>query len=183
MPKLILITGGARSGKSSYALKLAKTQSRKVVYIATATPLDSEMRKRIKLHRKLRRKNWITIEEPIDILSAVKRTSTRKTVIILDCLTLLISNLMLKGFSDNVIYNEIKTIVKALKANAQASIVVTNEIGSGIVPDNKLARRFRDIQGCVNQLVSEEAERVYLLVSGIPVKIKGGRSNVERIGE
>ncbi len=178
MSQLILITGGARSGKSSYALKLARSQKRKVVYIATAAPLDSEMKRRIRLHRKARRKDWLTIEEPLDILKAAKKISRDKVVIILDCLTLLISNLMLGGFKDAAIYKRIKSIATALKKSAELSIVVTNEVGSGIVPDNELGRRFRDLQGKGNQIVSEAADRVYLLVSGIPVKIKGGDKDV-----
>lgn len=173
MSKLILITGGARSGKSSFALKLAKSLKGKIIYIATALPLDSEMRRRISLHKKARHKDWVTIEEPIDILSAIKKIRGKSSVIILDCLTLLLSNLMLRGFNDKAIFNKIKSITKVLKDKANVSIVVTNEVGSGIVPDNDLARRFRDLQGHANQIVNERADLVYLLVSGIPVRIKG----------
>jgi len=174
MSRLILITGGARSGKSSFAQKIAESFKAKVVYIATAAPLDSEMKKRIKLHRKLRDKSWLTIEEPVDVLTAVKKIPKDREVVVLDCLTLLISNLMLAGYKDSVIYNKIRSIAKAFKKKFEISIVITNEVGSGIVPDNELARRFRDLQGRVNQIVSEEAASVHLLVSGIPIKIKGG---------
>lgn len=180
MSELILITGGARSGKSGYALKLAKSQKRKVIYIATAAPLDSEMKRRIRLHRKARRKDWLTIEEPIEVLKAVKKASKKNVAVILDCLTLLISNLMLKGFKDAVVYDKIKSIAAALKENAGLSIVVTNEVGGGIVPDNKLARKFRDLQGNANQIVAEAADCVYFLVSGIPMKIKGGDEDVRQ---
>lgn len=181
MPKLILITGGARSGKSNYALKLAASLREKVVYIATAVPSDSEMRRRVKLHRKARRKDWITVEESINVLKAIKKIPGSESVILLDCLTLLISNLMLNGDRDETIYNKIKSIAKALKEKAKTSIVVTNEVGSSIVPDNRLARRFRDIQGYANQIISERADCVYLLVSGIAVNIKGGEEDVEGI--
>lgn len=180
MSELILITGGARSGKSSYALKLAGSQKGKVIYIATAAALDSEMEKRIKFHKRARRKDWLTIEEPLDILKAVKKISRKNVVIILDCLTLLISNLMLGGFKDVAIYKKIKSIATALKKNAELSIVVTNEVGGGIVPDNKLARKFRDLQGNANQIVAEAADCVYFLVSGIPMKIKGGDEDVRQ---
>lgn len=172
MPKLILVTGGVRSGKSSYAQHLAKSFRCKVVYIATAEALDTDMKERIRLHKKSRNKDWVTIEEPRDVLGAVKKMSAGKRIILLDCLTLFISNLILKGLSDKAIYGEIKAILRALTQKAGSSIIVTNEVGSGIVPDSKLGRRFRDLQGRVNQIVSGEADCVYLLVSGIPVKIK-----------
>lgn len=178
MSKLILITGGVRSGKSNYAQGLARSLKTKVVYIATAAPLDSEMKRRIKLHRKGRDKSWSTVEEPIGVLRAIKKLPAQKTVILLDCLTLLISNLMFKGLKDNEIYKEIKSIAQTLKRKAVLSIVVTNEVGSGIVPDNELARRFRDLQGRANQILSEAADCVYFLVSGIPIKIKGGDEDV-----
>lgn len=169
---MILITGGARSGKSSFAIKLAKAQKGKVIYIATADALDSEMKKRITLHKSARRKDWMTIEEPMDILGAVKKVPHRNSVIILDCLTLLISNLMLSGCKDEEIYKKIKAIAMALKRKSKVSIVVTNEVGSGIVPDNELARKFRDLQGRANQIVGRMADCLYLLVSGVPIKIK-----------
>lgn len=169
---LILVTGGARSGKSSHAQHLAKSFRCKVVYIATAEALDTDMKKRIKLHKKSRDKNWVTIEEPLDVLRAVKKFPAGTRVVLLDCLTLLISNLIFKGLSDKAVCSEVKAILKALRQKADTSIVVTNEVGSGIVPDNRLARRFRDLQGRVNQIVAKEADRVCLLVSGMPVQIK-----------
>lgn len=180
MSRLILITGGARSGKSSFALKLASSLKKKVVHVATAAALDPEMRRRIKLHKKARSKEWLTIEEPVDILTVIKKIPKDREVVVLDCLTLLISNLMLAGYKDSVIYNEIRSVAKALKKQFKVSIAITNEVGSGIVPDNEMARGFRDLQGRVNQIVSEEANSVYLLVSGIPIKIKGGKEDVEK---
>lgn len=172
MATLILITGGVRSGKSNYAQHLAKSFKRKVIYIATAEALDSDMRERIRRHKKSRDKSWATIEEPLDVLGAVKKLPAGARVVLLDCLTLLISNLIFKGLSDKAVCSEVKAILKALRQKADTSIVVTNEVGSGIVPDNRLARRFRDLQGRVNQIVAKEADRVCLLVSGMPVQIK-----------
>lgn len=172
MSELILITGGVRSGKSNYAQHLAKSFKRKVIYIATAEALDSDMKERIGQHKKSRDKSWVTIEEPISVLGAVRKLSADRRVMLLDCLTLFISNLILKGLSDKAVYSEVKSILKALKRKSEAVIIVTNEVGSGIVPDSKLGRRFRDLQGRVNQIVSGEADCVYLLISGIPVKIK-----------
>ncbi|MFH0771677.1 MAG: bifunctional adenosylcobinamide kinase/adenosylcobinamide-phosphate guanylyltransferase [Candidatus Omnitrophota bacterium] len=172
MSRLILITGGARSGKSTYAQNLAKPLKGKIIYIATAEALDEEMKKRVSLHKKSRPKDWLVIEEPLEVLSAVKKLPKERIVIILDCLTLLISNLIFKGLSDNKICANIKAIAEALKRKAEFSIVVTNEVGSGIVPGSALARRFRDIQGTANQIMGKCADEVYLLVSSIPVKIK-----------
>jgi len=172
MCTLILITGGVRSGKSSYAQHLAKSFKREVIYVATAEALDPGMKERIRRHRKGRDKSWVTIEEPLNVLGAVKKLPAGQRVILLDCLTLFISNLILKGLSDTAVYGEVKAILKALKRKSNAAIMVTNEVGSGIVPDSELGRRFRDLQGRVNQIVSGEADSVYLLVSGIPIKIK-----------
>lgn len=169
---LILVTGGVRSGKSNYAQGIAKSLNTKVVYIATAEALDADMKKRIRLHKKSRDKRWTTIEEPLDVLRVVKKFPADTRVVLLDCLTLLISNLIFKGLSDKAVCSEVKAILKVLRQKADTSIVVTNEVGSGIVPDNRLARRFRDLQGRVNQIVSSAADCVYLLVSGVPVKIK-----------
>lgn len=172
MSKLILLTGGARSGKSGYSIELARAQKRKVVYIATAEARDSEMEKRIRSHKRNRDKDWITIEEPIDVLGVLRKLPTKKRIILLDCLTLFISNLVLKGLTDEAVCVEIKAVLKALKQKSETAIIVTNEVGSGIVSDNKLARRFRDLQGRINQIAGAGADSVYLLVCGIPVKIK-----------
>jgi adenosylcobinamide kinase/adenosylcobinamide-phosphate guanylyltransferase len=172
MSELILVTGGVRSGKSGYAQHLARSFKRKVIYIATAEALDSDMTERIRQHRKSRDKDWLTIEEPLDVLGAVRKLSADRRVMLLDCLTLFISNLILKGLSDKAVYSEVRSILKVLKRKSGAAIIVTNEVGSGIVPDSELGRRFRDLQGRVNQIVSGASDSVYLMVSGIPLKIK-----------
>jgi len=172
MSKLILVTGGVRSGKSAYAQKIAEASGAKVFYIATAQALDGEMKKRIKSHRRSRAKSWVTIEEPVHLAGAINALPSGKKTIILDCLTLFISNLIHNGRSDPQICADVKDLVKALRKKSELSIVVTNEVGSGIVPDNKLARMFRDLQGAINQITAKEADRVCLLVSGIPVQIK-----------
>jgi len=176
MSELILVTGGVRSGKSNYAQHLAKSFKRKVIYIATAEALDSDMKKRIGSHKKSRDKSWVTIEEPLRVSGAVKKLPAGERVILLDCLTLFISNLILKGLSDAAVCGEINAALKALKRKSDAAIIVTNEVGSGIVPDTKLGRRFRDLQGKVNQIASGAADCVYLMVSGIPLKIKQGEN-------
>ena len=172
MSELVLVTGGVRSGKSAYAQKIAESSGAKVFYIATAEALDTEMRKRIRTHKRSRAKSWVTIEEPLNLVKAINSLPSENKAVILDCLTLFISNLIHKGRSDAQVYSEIKKIMKALRKKAVLSIVVTNEVGSGIVPENRLSRRFRDLQGRVNQITAKEADRVCLLVSGIPVQIK-----------
>ena len=172
MSNLILVTGGVRSGKSSYAQTIAAVSGAKVFYIATAQALDGEMKKRIKSHKKSRAKTWVTVEEPVHLAKAINAIPSGNKTIILDCLTLFISNLIHNGMSDPQICADVKNIVKALRKKSGLSIIVTNEVGSGIVPDNKLARRFRDLQGTVNQITAKEADRVCLLLSGIPVQIK-----------
>ena len=172
MSELILVTGGVRSGKSSYAQRIAESSGAKVFYVATAEALDGEMKKRIKSHKKSRAKTWVTVEEPVHLAKAINAIPSGNKTIILDCLTLFISNLIHNGMSDPQICADVKNIVKALRKKSGLSIIVTNEVGSGIVPDNKLARRFRDLQGTVNQITAKEADRVCLLLSGIPVQIK-----------
>lgn len=172
MSELLLITGGVRSGKSTYAQKMAESSGAKVFYIATAEALDDEMKIRINSHRKSRSKTWVTIEEPIYLAKAIDALPPGNKTVILDCLTLFISNLIHKGRSDAQICAEMKNIIKALRKKSRLSIIVTNEVGSGIVPEDRLSRRFRDLQGLVNQIAAKEADRVCLLVSGIPVPIK-----------
>lgn len=172
MAKIIFILGGARSGKSTYALELAKKEKKKVAFIATCQALDKEMTQRIKFHKKTRSKNWQTFEEPIDPTSLLKKIGLKFDVIVIDCLTLMISNLVLKGFKENTIKGKISKMLSVLKKIRAQSIIVSNEVGLGIVPQNKLARIFRDIAGRINQLVADKSDSVFFVVSGIPWRIK-----------
>jgi len=172
MAKLILVIGGARSGKSRFAIKLADGLSGSVVYIATAQPFDKEMIERIKLHKKNRNKSWKTIEEPRDLEKIKKLLSKNDKVILFECLTLLISNLLSCGVKEKNILSRFKAFLKDLKTGTRQIIVVSNEVGWGIVPENNLARDFRDVQGRANQLVAELADEVYFIVAGIVNKIK-----------
>ncbi len=164
---LIFITGGARSGKSQYAVSLASEETRDVLFLATCIPKDEEMRQRVEEHRKNRPKGWKTQEEEKDILPILK--DCQSSVVVIDCLTLLVSNLLLAG--DDV-EGAIKKLAEFLKEATFTTIIVSNEVGCGIVPDNELARRFRDISGWANQLIARYANEVYFMVSGIPMKIK-----------
>ncbi|MBU1262347.1 bifunctional adenosylcobinamide kinase/adenosylcobinamide-phosphate guanylyltransferase [bacterium] len=165
---LIFITGGARSGKSQYAVRLASKESGDVLFLATCIPKDEEMRQRVEEHRKNRPKSWKTLEEERDILPILK--GCQSDVVVIDCLTLLLSNLLLAG--DNV-EEIIKGLADFLKEAKFTTIIVSNEVGLGIVPENEMARRFRDISGWANQLMARYADEVYFMVSGIPIKIKG----------
>ncbi|MDD4979935.1 MAG: bifunctional adenosylcobinamide kinase/adenosylcobinamide-phosphate guanylyltransferase [Candidatus Omnitrophica bacterium] len=172
MAKIIFITGGARSGKSAYALELAKKGKRKVAFIATCQALDKEMAKRINLHKKNRPRNWQTFEEPVNISKLLYKIIKKFPLILLDCLTLLVSNLILKGLREPAIYEEINKVLSELKKSRASAIIVSNEVGLGIVPKNKLGRDFRDIAGKINQFVARESDEVFFMVAGIPLKIK-----------
>lgn len=172
MGKITLILGGARSGKSSYAVSLAKKNPGKTVFIATCRPSDSEMKKRAALHKKARPCAWKTVEETENLHLLLERIGLGFDTVIIDCLTLLASDLMLKGASENAIKIQIKKILKALKKIKTRSLIVSNEVGLGIVPENKLARGFRDTAGRLNQIVAEKADNVIFMVSGIPWRIK-----------
>jgi len=170
--KLLFITGGARCGKSSFALREASNTPGTKAYIATAEGLDEEMKERIKTHKKQRSKDWDTFEEPINIVDVMRGIKGTYTSIIIDCLTLWLSNVMA---ADLDVLDEIEKLIQALRTTSSVShiSVVTNEVGMGIVPDTELARKFRDMSGLLNQRVAEVADEVYLLVSGIPLKVKG----------
>ena len=171
MSKIILITGGCRSGKSIFADKLAFELSHNVVYIATGQGLDAEMRGRIKVHKARRSDRWRTIEEPTDVdrvVSGLKDDS----LILIDCLTMLISNYLMEGYPTTKILRKIDALIKTIRQKNFAAIIVTNEVGSGVVPDNRLARDFRDLAGKINQALAKVADEVYLMVSGIPQRLK-----------
>lgn len=173
MGKLVLVTGGARSGKSRYAIELARGIGGKGAFLATCEIKDDEMRERVALHQKARPKDWQTIEEPLDVEEKLVAMRGKCDLIILDCLTLYISNLLMAGSSQKEIEKKIKGLIETAKSSDYTVIVVANEVGSGIVPPDPMARRFRDLAGLANQAVALEADEVYLTVSGIPIKIKG----------
>lgn len=173
MKKLILILGGARSGKSNYAVEMAKEFKKKVVFVATAASSDEEMEKRIALHKSSRPKQWELIEEGRDIVSILPALKDKYEVALIDCLGLLVSNLLADDLTDEEIEKRIKKLVEAIQKVNITTIMVSNEVGSGIVPMNALARRFRDLLGLSNQMIAKEADEVVFMRAGIPVKIKG----------
>jgi len=167
--QIVLITGGARSGKSRFALELASFRGKKI-FVATATASDEEMRQRIESHRKERSSDWFTIEQPIDVSRVVAENP--ENLMLIDCLTLWVSNLMMHGRNDEEIQKEVQQLCECLLARRDLTILITNEVGFGIVPDNELARRFRDLSGMMNQLFAAEADAVILMVSGLPMYLK-----------
>ncbi len=184
MGKIIFVLGGARSGKSTFAINLAKKTSKKVLYLATAQAKDKEMAERIKLHRKNRPSYWRTVEEPVELLKILSK-SIKEDLIIIDCLTLYVSNLITAkeiNFKKSIqvhnqleknIINNIFLLVKRIKSlKKHKFIIVSNEVGLDVVPANPLARYFRDTVGWVNQILAKNSDKVYFLLSGIPLKIK-----------
>ncbi len=181
---MILITGGARSGKSAFAEKLAGKE-KKVLYIATAVPFDDEMRERVEKHRMRRPENWDTHEGYCALDKVIYKKSSDYDCILVDCATILVTNLLFDamGEEDAEVYDfekasrgileEMERIAFAC-GEAQCTVIfVTNEIGMGVVPENRLSRHFRDIAGSANQILARQAEEVYFVVSGIPLKMKG----------
>jgi adenosylcobinamide kinase/adenosylcobinamide-phosphate guanylyltransferase len=173
MSKIILITGPARSGKSNFALSLAKKfPSPSYVFIATCQAKDPEMAQRIKTHKVKRDRTFRTIEEPKELETVLEGLKGKESTVIVDCLTLWISNLLLEGCSQSSILKKLKSIVKISRDIKGTVIFVTNEVGAGIVPANELSRNFRDVAGQISQIVAQSADEVYLSVAGIPLKIK-----------
>ncbi len=171
MKKMVLILGGARSGKSTYALSLAHAY-KKVAFVATCEALDKEMKRRIELHKDARPKHWTTFEEPRDLDLLIEKMDNRFDCILIDCLTLLVSNLILKGDTEKEVIKKIESMLTALRKKKARAIMVSNEVGLGLVPANKLGRDFRDIAGKVNQLVAREADEAFFLVAGVPLVLK-----------
>ena len=168
VPKLTLVLGGARSGKSRCAENLIATLPPPWLYVATAEAGDEEMAARISAHRARRGPDWRTIEAPRHLVAALEKVET--TPVLVDCLTLWLSNLMLAGID---LEAETTHLENALAAATAPVVLVSNEVGSGIVPDHPLGRKFRDLQGVLNQRIAARADRVVLMVAGLPLALKG----------
>lgn len=178
--KLILIIGGARSGKSKFAEKVAISLGSKITYIATAASLDDEMAERIRLHQALRPKDWVTVEEQENVIEVIL-SGCKGDVFLLDCLTLWLTNILLddqlpepgttKAEKELYIMEQAARIADAVESGVHL-IVVSNEVGMGIVPESPLSRTFRDLAGKVNQVLASKAEHVYLVIAGLPLELK-----------
>ena len=182
---IIYITGGAKSGKSKFAESLAFRKEKRL-YLATSVPFDNEMKNRVARHREQRGKDWITVEAYRNLDKVLEDTAENTEVILLDCLTNMISNIIFEIYdgswesipgsilekTDRTVLSEVNKVLEFGKRYSGDIIIVSNEVGMGLVPENSLGRYFRDIAGTMNQITAEKADEVYLVVSGIPVKIK-----------
>ncbi|HVJ47833.1 bifunctional adenosylcobinamide kinase/adenosylcobinamide-phosphate guanylyltransferase [Desulfitobacterium sp.] len=187
MSNFTLITGGARSGKSTFAERLAAHSGRPVIYIATAQVLDEEMTWRVKKHQHQRPDNWQLIEEPFAIPVVLEEIRYKNAVVLLDCVTIWLSNLLLKSlgstseslFPDTLtpeaeekILEQVQKVATLAQEITPQIIMVTNEVGQGIVPDNPMARSYRDLAGRANQLLARQADKVFYVVAGYPIEVK-----------
>lgn len=174
--KSILITGGARSGKSQFAQKLAVEAGGRVLFIATAEAKDEDMRLRIEAHRESRPAGWKTLEAPLGIGGIVGQHTGEAEIVVIDCITMLVANIMLQGRgeapAEELVLKEIKALINKMDELETTFILVSNEVGLGLVPDNELGRRYRDCLGRVNQILARHTDEVYLMVAGIPIRLK-----------
>jgi adenosylcobinamide kinase/adenosylcobinamide-phosphate guanylyltransferase len=171
--KMIFITGGCRSGKSRYALHYANQYFSKKLYLATCEVLDEEMAQRIENHKKVRGPEWQTIEEPVEIVNKIREYGGHGEVILIDCLTLWLYNLLMRWDNDLRIIDEMENLIDIIKQTPTSIILVSNEVGMGIVPADPLSRRYRDLLGTINQRIAEVLDTVIFMVSGIPIFLKG----------
>jgi adenosylcobinamide kinase / adenosylcobinamide-phosphate guanylyltransferase len=169
--KIVFVLGGARSGKSAFALREASKAEGKKAFIATAEALDDEMRQRINNHRKERGGAWATFEEPLNIARLIKDVRDSYDIVLVDCLTLWLSNIMHAGFDTNKTVDE---LIDVISEDCPALLyVVSNEVGMGLVPESSLARAYRDNLGYLNKKIAEAATDVVFMAAGIPLKLKG----------
>ena len=178
--KIIFVLGGIRSGKTVFAIKQAKKYSKMhssdsvayqhTVYIATGIKTDKEMSERISKHKKLRPKNWQTIEEPIDLTPVI--SGSKNSIAIVDCINFWIRNLLKKKYSEEKIFKLIKNCIKLIKKTNIILILISNEIGLSPVAPYKSGRTFQNVLGRVNQIISDYADEVYFVVSGLSIKLK-----------
>ncbi|ASN79943.1 bifunctional adenosylcobinamide kinase/adenosylcobinamide-phosphate guanylyltransferase [Deinococcus ficus] len=171
MARLVFVTGGARSGKSAYAERRAAQAGEAVTYVATGVAFDAEMQDRIGRHRADRPAGWVTVEAPVDVPAAVREAGT--PVVLLDCLSVWVNNLMFHDWPDDQILQAADDLLAVARARSGTVILVTNEVGFGIVPDGALSRRYRDVLGWVNQRCAHGSDEAALIVSGLPLTLKG----------
>lgn len=173
--ELLFVVGGARSGKSSWALRYADEHYRNRVFLATARVVDEEMAERVRLHKEARGSNWQLVEEPLEVAEVLRTKCSDSEVVLIDCLTIWLNNILFeKGEALLRRYQE--DLLKAFSERERAIVIVANEVGAGIVPDNALGRKFRDLAGRLNQEVAALADKVVLVVAGLPLFLKGTMS-------
>ena len=169
-PRIVLVGGGARSGKSRFALAYAQKLGATRIFVATAQAFDEEMKDRVRRHQDERGSTFLTIEEPVHLAQTLKKVATADVVLV-DCLTLWLSNLLLQGLARDAIAHEIEQLVAVLRLRRHQTVLVSNEVGMGIVPESHLGREFRDIAGTAHQRLVAEADEVYLAAMGLVVRL------------
>lgn len=180
MAGLILVLGGARSGKSRHAIDLARRAGTRVGFLATARAGDPEMAARIRAHRAERPADWVTVEEPEDLTGALERLSDEGArFCIVDCLTLWLGQMVAAGVPDGALLGRLDLFLEAVARQDGTVAVVSNDVGSGVIPGNAMARRFADLAGTVHQRVARAAQRVVWMVAGIPHLVKGSGGDGE----
>lgn len=164
-----LVLGGARSGKSAFAEKLVKGSGLKPVYVATGRALDEEMSERIAIHQDRRGKEWETVEEPLALADALRQSAVSGRAVLVDCLTLWVTNLMM---AEADVMRECEELIATLPELSAPVLFVSNEVGLGIVPENAMAREFRDLAGSVNQRMAIAADKAWFVAAGLPLELK-----------
>ena len=167
-----LLLGGARSGKSRYAVEQAQRIGGSAAVVATASAVDCDMAARIARHRAERPARWVTLEEPLDVAAACRRAARSHDLVIVDCVTVWVSNLMERGDDDTLVLAAVDDLAKLLRERLVPIILVSNEVGQGVHPPTELGRRFRDLLGLVNQRLAAAADRVTLMVAALPLTVK-----------
>jgi adenosylcobinamide kinase/adenosylcobinamide-phosphate guanylyltransferase len=169
----MLILGGAKSGKSSFALNVCNSLDRERIFLATAQAFDQEMEERIRRHQAERGSGWLTVEEPLKVAETITAHDSEDTIILLDCLTLWLNNLYMEHGEDQEAIDEaVKNLARQLTDIHGAVVVVSNEVGMGIVPDNPLSRTYRDTAGYMNQRIARLSGKVVALLAGLPILLK-----------
>lgn len=168
MGKIIFVLGGVKSGKTQWVIDRAKKSGGAVTYLATATAGDKEMKEKIKEHQKMRPQNWQTIEEPYDLLKRIKKINS--TIFIVDCINFWLANIISMG--EKEIIQEVILFSRYLKNKNCLAYIISNEVGMNLIPTNKLGRKFQKLLGIVNQIIAQYADKVYLMVAGIPLRMK-----------
>ncbi|MBI4318838.1 MAG: bifunctional adenosylcobinamide kinase/adenosylcobinamide-phosphate guanylyltransferase [Chloroflexi bacterium] len=185
---LMLVLGGARSGKSAFAIDIAQQAGAGVLFVATAVAGDEEMARRIQRHKQTRPKAWVTLEAPANVGAAIEAQNSRADVVLVDCVGVLVSNLLLElvgsepdraserlDVAEHRVADEVADLLRCYEETPASFIIVSNEVGLGLVPPNALGRVYRDVLGTANQTLARAADQVYLLVAGIPLALKACR--------
>jgi len=173
MKEATVVLGGCKSGKSRHALDLAEGYGLRQLFLATCIPHDDEMEKRVARHKAERKDRWRTIDAPLELCQSIASHGNEGNVLLVDCLTLWISNLLMAFEDEGRVLKEVDRLVAVLDLVSCPVVLVSNEVGAGIVPENRLARLFRDIAGVANQKIATGVNRVVWMVAGIPVVVKG----------